>query len=268
MPEASFALLGKTLGALAPGGKMAVAYSGGLDSRFLVHAALREGFSVVALHVNGPHIPSAEHRYALQWASENGVRLEVVQLDPLANPLLRCNPRERCYHCKLTVFEALARAAGRLPLCDGTNASDLGEYRPGLRAIAELGIHSPLAACGLDKAAIRRLAASSGMANPQQAAQPCLLTRFPYGFPLRADLLSAVDAVEEAVGQALAEQGQGGRPFRFRFEDEENAALHLGGELPGAGLEEELASTLASRHFEGSAIRHMPVLSGYFDRNG
>ena len=131
----------------APG--IAVAYSGGLDSRFLIHMARRAGLDVRALHIRGPHIPAREHRYAVQWAADCGVPLTVIERDPLGMPELQNNPKDRCYHCKKAVFTALREAAGELPLCDGTNASDLGEYRPGLRALRELDIRSPLAEAGI-----------------------------------------------------------------------------------------------------------------------
>ena len=251
---------------IAPGGTVAVAYSGGLDSRFLVHMAQRAGLRVAALHVRGPHIPGHEHAYAVQWAKTAGAPLTVIELDPLALPDLADNPKDRCYHCKKTVFTALRKAAGNLPLCDGTNASDKGEYRPGLRALAELGILSPLAGAGLEKSDIRELAAMTGLENPSQAAQPCLLTRFGYGEAITASLLMGVDAAEAAVRRAFAKNGLPNAPFRFRYENAQTPALHVSLPALSESLMAELAAALATAGFSGAPVRVVASLSGYFDR--
>ncbi len=255
----------RSLAAEAPGGGLAVAYSGGLDSRFLLHMALRAGVPARALHVHGPHVPSREHAYALEWAREAGVPLTIVELDPLAAPALRQNPRDRCYHCKTAVFTALASAAGGQPLCDGTNRSDKAEYRPGLRALAELGIRSPLAEAGIGKEAIRAIAAATGMANPEQAAQPCLLTRFGYGTDLDPSLLAAVDRAEQAVRETFAAHGLPDEPFRFRYEDPLTPALHVSRAPASGTLAADLDHALAAAGFPGAPVRVMAPLSGYFD---
>lgn len=247
-------------------GSLAVACSGGLDSRFLVHSALRAGLLVRALHVRGPHIPSCEHAFALDWAAVRNVPLAVVTLDPLSLPILRNNPTDRCYHCKTAVFAALRKAAGPLPLCDGTNASDLGEYRPGLQALSEQGIRSPLAEAGVSKADIRRMAAATGLENPDQAAQPCLLTRFAYGAKLTPELLASVDAAEETVRNVFAAYGQPNALFRVRFEDAATPALHLTREPLSPDLEAALVLALERSGFPGASLRRMDSLSGYFDR--
>lgn len=249
-----------------PGSAVAVAYSGGLDSRFLIHMARRAGLGVSALHVRGPHIPAREHAYAVQWAAAVGVPLAVIELDPLRLPELGNNPKDRCYHCKKAVFTALRNTAGALPLWDGTNASDMGEYRPGLRALRELGIRSPLAEAGIGKKDIREIAAATGMENPDQAARPCLLTRFGYGAALTPSRLAAVDAAEEAVRRVFAAHGLANEPFRVRYEDECAAALHITRSGLPAGLGTDLADALARAGFPGAPVRVMDSLSGYFDR--
>ena len=267
MPDKKAAELGRLLRNIAGSGKtLAVAYSGGLDSRFLIHAALRESLDVQALHVRGPHIPRQEYAFALDWATSRNVPLTILDLNPLAMPALRQNPKDRCYHCKTAVFSALRESAGTLPLCDGTNASDLGEYRPGLKALAELGIRSPLAETGIPKTAIRAIAAATGLEDPDQAAQPCLLTRFAYGATLSADLLAAVDRAEDAVRDVLAAHGVPDTPFRFRFETPETPALHLTRETFGPETKTALAQALERAGFPGAPVRYMDSLSGYFDR--
>ena len=148
--------LESVLGVLAAGNRFALAYSGGLDSRFLAHAAQRFGFEPVLLHIVGPHIPPEETDYARHWAPSRELAYEELPADPLDLALVASGDRRRCYACKRNLF-SLLKARTDLPLCDGTNASDAGQYRPGIRAVEELGILSPLASAGLTKADIRRL---------------------------------------------------------------------------------------------------------------
>ncbi|CAK7002089.1 MAG: hypothetical protein DELT_00071 [Desulfovibrio sp.] len=264
-----FASLRNALNATAIGNTVAVAYSGGLDSRFLVHAALLAGFSLRVFHVRGPHVPAHEKHYALNWAQRNGVALTVLDFDPLETPALRQNPKDRCYHCKRAVFAAILHAARTelgesAILCDGTNISDAGEYRPGRKALQELAVRSPLAEAGFTKDDIRILAAQSGMENPGQAAQPCLLTRFGYGAVLSAALLSRVDAGEEAVRRVLTARGKPNTPFRLRYENAVTPALHVAFE-PEEALAAELATALGDAGFAGAPVRVVKFLSGYFD---
>ena len=261
------AVLDRLLSAVAGESRvLAVAYSGGLDSRFLIHAALRADLIVRALHVRGPHIASHEHAFALSWAVSRSVPLTVIDLDPLDMPVLRNNPEDRCYHCKKAIFSALREAAGSLPLCDGTNASDMGEYRPGLRALLELGIQSPLAEAGISKPEIQRIAVATGLENPIQAAQPCLLTRFPYGTALTGEMLAFVGRAEDAVREVFFAYGFDNIPFRVRFENATTPALHLTSEPLALEVENALACTLKSLNFPGVPIRRVDSLSGYFDK--
>lgn len=264
------ARLRDALQAAATGNTVAVAYSGGLDSRFLIHAALLADFSVRAFHIRGPHVPGCETLYAVAWAEKNGAVLTVIDFDPLENTVLRTNPQDRCYHCKSAVFTAIRRAVRRecgegMLLCDGTNASDADEYRPGRRALQELGVRSPLAEAGLTKDDIRVLAAQSGMEAPSQASRPCLLTRFDYGATLSPEILARVDAGEEAVREVLAACGMRNAPFRLRYEDAATPALHLAFE-PARELAQELAEALGRRGFPAVPVRVFERLSGYFDR--
>lgn len=180
-----------------PSGGLALAYSGGLDSRFLAFFASSLQIPVRLLHVTGPHVPETESRAALESARAMGFErveqtenfdeargrfdrtIELLALDPLTNDAIFTSGTDRCYVCKSTLFRVLKDRAAPLPLADGTNASDLGVYRPGLRALRELGIHSPLADANVAKDEIRALGRALGFTDPEQAARPCLLTRYP-----------------------------------------------------------------------------------------
>ncbi len=166
-------------------GAVTLAYSGGLDSRFLAFFAKLAGFRVRLLHVTGPHVAPAETAEAVAEARAMGLEAELVPLAPADMPDLAAAGRLRCYVCKRHIFTELLRIAGNAPLCDGTNHSDLAVYRPGRRALEELGIRSPLAEADISKAEIRSLGAALGFRNPGQMARPCLLTRFPYGMKPR-----------------------------------------------------------------------------------
>lgn len=260
---------------------IAVAYSGGLDSRFLCHTALRLGVGLLALHVTGPHIPGRETAGAEAWAAQRGMNLKLVAIDPLGNALITENGPERCYHCKHTVFTVLAEEAGGAELCDGTNITDLSGYRPGLRALQELGVTSPLAQAGLSKEDIRELARRTGMDRPEQAAQPCLFTRFNYGVHPTGEALAALDKAEHAIEEVLLSYAghdgvrAGGKesggtpravPFRLRFEALRRPVLHIATETIPLALMVELQATLADSGFEGTPVVPVRQISGHFDR--
>lgn len=292
---------------------MALAFSGGLDSRFLAHAAqvLAQTLapapeSLCLVHVHGPHVPQGESRKALAWAQARGLRCVTVFFDPLAFDAVRHNHTERCYHCKKAMFLAIGHALAALPqgaghfvLCDGSNASDSQSYRPGLAALSELGVRSPLAEAALSKQDIRLLAAQSGLERPEQTPRPCLLTRFAYGLEADAPTLAALEKAEDAVAQVLAKffaPGQTLQPtqptalhnphktkaveaapavpdFRLRFlvpqgragGQDRQAELHLSASLFPA-LTHALAAALAKHGFADAAIREMPQISGLHDR--
>ena len=187
--------------------RVAVAFSGGLDSRFLCHAALLCGCDVLAVHVYGPHIPPQESDGAAAWARERGLRLHMARFDPLALAEVETNSPQRCYGCKTGLVALLrgelapmADAHDRV-LCDGTNADDLQAYRPGLRALEEGRVRSPLAEAGLTKAQVREAARATGLDRPWQRARPCLLTRLAYGMRPDAPTLARLAAAEENLAQ-------------------------------------------------------------------
>ena len=179
--------------------RVAIAFSGGVDSSYLLYAALRYGARVRAYYVNSAFQPRFERDDALRLAGELGVEVTVLELDALADPRVAANPAERCYYCKQNLFRALkARAAadGDTVLLDGTNASDDAGDRPGMRALRELSVRSPLRECGLTKDEIRRLSREAGLFTWDKPAYACLATRIPTGQPITARDLAVTEAAE------------------------------------------------------------------------
>ena len=268
MPSADAAAL-KKLRACLRGQPLALAFSGGLDSRFLAFVARQCGADMLLLHACGPHVPPAETACALRWAARQGLPLVQVAYDPLSLPGVAENSRERCYCCKSGLFarlaDELAARGERRRLCDGTHADDLLRFRPGLRALREAGIWSPLAACGMGKEDIRRAAVALGMDDPEQKARPCLLTRLAYGLAPDAATLRAVAAAEQAVADVLAGSGMSaGQPADFRLRLTPLPVLQCT-PLTAAGRETVLTA-LAARGFPDAILREEADISGFFDR--
>ncbi len=178
-----------------------VAFSGGVDSTLVAWAAQRVlGERMLAVTVRSPVESPEETQLAIDLAQLGGFRHLVVDMDDLADPVFVANPPDRCFHCKLRRFQALKdMTASQQPkpvLLDGTNADDAGDYRPGMRALAEVGVRSPLKEAGLTKAEIRSLAQTLGMPNWDKPAAPCLATRFPYDTPLTREGIQRVGQAE------------------------------------------------------------------------
>ena len=148
--------------------RAALAFSGGADSAYLLWAGRTWGEDVRPYYVSTPFQPAWELADARRLASELGAPLTVVELDVLACPQVAANPENRCYHCKQALFSALwqrVRADGYSLLLDGTNASDDAADRPGMKALRELEVRSPLRACGVTKAQVRALSRQAGQAR-------------------------------------------------------------------------------------------------------
>jgi uncharacterized protein len=180
-----------------------VAYSGGVDSTFLLAAARRAlGDRVAAATVRTLFLDRGEVDDARRRAGAIGVRHEIIDLDLAAAPEVLANPPDRCYHCKRLVFTALRRRADELGLpvlLDATHADDRLERRPGVRALGELGVQSPLAAAGFGKADIRALSAALGIAGADRPSSPCLATRVPYGVPITPERLRRISGAEHML---------------------------------------------------------------------
>ena len=182
--------------------RLALAFSGGVDSAYLLYAARACGCDVAPFYARSAFQPEFERRDALRLAAQLDVALYEVPLDVLAVEAVRLNPANRCYHCKRAIFTALlaaARARGYDAVMDGTNASDDAGDRPGMRALAELGVLSPLRLCGVTKAQVREYSRRAGLFTWDKPAYACLATRIPSGTPITEGDLRRVEGAEAAL---------------------------------------------------------------------
>ena len=213
--------------------RMALAFSGGVDSAYLLYAARACGCDVAAFYAQSAFQPEFERRDAQRLAEQLDVPLNVVPLDVLAVAAVRDNPADRCYHCKKAIFTALlaaAEAQGYEAVMDGTNASDDARDRPGMKALVELGVLSPLRLCGITKAQVREYSRAAGLFTWDKPAYACLATRIPTGTPITDEDLNRVEGAEAALF-AL-----GFSDFRVRLF---HGAARL--QLPGAQMAEAIA---------------------------
>ena len=180
----------------------ALAFSGGVDSSCLLYMAKRLGAKVKPYFVKTPFQPAFELEDAKQVAAWAGVELTVLELDILAFQDVASNPPDRCYHCKRRLFGTILEAAsadGFTTLIDGTNASDDAEDRPGMKALKEVGVLSPLRLCGLTKKDIRGLAEDAGLPVRYKPSYSCLATRIEPGKPIAEEDLKRVEAAEDVL---------------------------------------------------------------------
>ena len=213
--------------------RMALAFSGGVDSAYLLYTARACGCDVAAFYAQSAFQPEFERRDAQRLAEQLDVPLNVVPLDVLAVAAVRDNPADRCYHCKKAIFTALlaaAEAQGYEAVMDGTNASDDTSDRPGMKALVELGVLSPLRLCGITKAQVREYSQAAGLFTWDKPAYACLATRIPTGTPITDEDLNRVEGAEAALF-AL-----GFSDFRVRLF---HGAARL--QLPGAQMAEAIA---------------------------
>lgn len=180
--------------------KAAIAFSGGVDSAYLLHVAKQHGAQIRAYYVKTPFQPQFEYADAVTLAGQLQIPMTTLKLDVLCDMQIAANPENRCYFCKKKIFTAIREQAEQdgFPLVlDGTNASDSPSDRPGMQALEELGICSPLRLCELTKQEIRRLSAEAGLFTHDKPAYACLATRIPTGTPIRAELLAKTERSEE-----------------------------------------------------------------------
>lgn len=178
-----------------------VAYSGGVDSTFLAAIAKEElGSCALAIFVSGCIFPSDEHVEAEKTAQELGLTHQIIELDFLQYPDFCSNPPDRCYHCRMVIFDKLKKIAiekGLKWIIDGTNYDDLTDYRPGLKAAKESGVRSPLIEAKLSKKEIRSLSRQMGLQTWNKPASPCLASRIPYNTLITQEILQLIDKGEQ-----------------------------------------------------------------------
>ena len=191
----------------------AVAFSGGVDSSFLLFRAHKVRKSaIIAITVRTPYIPKREVDEAIEFAKTHGIKHKIIDIE--FPEIIRNNPVERCYLCKTTLFTKLlefAKENNYKHVIDGTNADDAGDFRPGMKALKEMGIRSPLLESGLIKKEIRELSRTEGLDFWDKPAMACLLTRIPYDTEIKEGTLRMIEQAENV----LFERGYPGTRIRI-----------------------------------------------------
>ena len=202
-----------------------VAYSGGVDSSLVAFLAAEVlGAKALAVTSGSASLKRSDLALAKRLADEWGMRHRVIVTDELSKPDYRANPVNRCFHCKTSLYTALAdiaRQEGFAEILNGTNTDDLGDHRPGLIAAQDFAVRSPLVEAGVDKSGVRALAAHLGLDNAAKPQSACLSSRFPYGASINAERLAQVEQAEERLARL------GFVEFRVRHH-EDVARLEIG----------------------------------------
>lgn len=204
--------------------KVAIAFSGGVDSSYLLQAAKEAGADFTAYYVNGPFQPEFEFEDAKRLAADVGARLVVLKANQLTDERVVSNPSNRCYYCKQKVFGLImeaAKADGYTVICDGTNASDDASDRPGMKALQELQVKSPLRECGLTKSDVRRLSKEAGLFTWDKPSYACLATRIPTGSVITPWKLERTEKAENFMFSL------GFTDFRVRMPKDDTAKIQL-----------------------------------------
>lgn len=175
-----------------------IAFSGGVDSSFLLHRAHSlKKLNIIAVTIRTPYIPAREIAESVEFAEKYGIRHKIIDI---AFPeIIRDNPNERCYLCKKTLFNQIILFASENKfryIVDGTNHDDKSDYRPGLKALKELGVRSPLSEAGLTKSDIRELSKNAGLVLWDKPAMACMLTRIPYNTEITEGMLRMIENAE------------------------------------------------------------------------
>jgi uncharacterized protein len=237
-----------------------IAFSGGVDSAYLAFVAARElGPRALAVTGESPSYPDFQRQDALDFVRDFSIPHETIITAEIDDPNYQANPTNRCYFCKHELFTRLAELAqerGFNFVCDGNNADDVGDYRPGRQAAAELQVRSPLIEAGLTKGDIRALARTAGLPVWDRPASACLSSRIPYGLPVTIEKLSVIER-GEAILRSL-----GFRQMRVRHHGE-IARLEIAlDEMPRA-LDLEMARRMA-QEFRQLGFKYVALdLDGY-----
>lgn len=263
--------LSNLISVLSSLGPCAVAFSGGVDSSVLARAAVEaakaNGWDALSLTAESPSMPRAAVEEIRQTASEIGIPHAFVSTDELTLPEYRSNPRERCFFCKrhiLGKLRAAAEARGFSVLVEGSNADDLGDYRPGYRAVQENGVRSPLMEAGMTKADVRAAARFWGLSTAEKPSTPCLASRIAYGVEITPERLRKIELAEAFL------QSWGVSPLRVRVHENDLARIETTPEWMPLLLErrEELTAELKKIGFSWVSLDLSGFRSGSLNQGG
>lgn len=204
--------------------KAAIAFSGGTDSSLLLYSAVKASADVRAYCIKNDFQPVFELEDAKAIAEFAGAVLKIIETDLLSDDLITSNPENRCYYCKKKLFSEIIKAAasdGYDLILDGSNASDDPADRPGMKALSEMNIRSPLRECGLTKDDVRRLSKEAGLPTWNKPSYACLATRIPAGKPITRDNLEKTEKAESLLFE------KGFRDFRIRMPEQDTALIQL-----------------------------------------
>ncbi len=241
-------------------GSVIVAFSGGVDSAYLAFIARRElGSRSLAITAESPSYPDFQREDALAFVREFDIPHETIVTREMEDPRYLSNPSNRCYFCKNELFRnlsAIAAERGMAAVCDGTNADDTGDFRPGRQAAREYNVRSPLVEAQLTKSEIRWLARNAGLPVWDRPASACLSSRIPYGMPVTIEKLSTIErgeAILRSLGFEVARVRHHGEIVRIEIAPNELARA----------LDIEMADRL-TKAFKGLGFKFVTLdLEGY-----